>query len=146
MLRRSEFASCGLVPLGEREPFADGNASSGCLARTQLEHGLRAAPERNPPRPQVRYHPAYNEVPVEEDRVDAKAHEEHVDRRSARDQQAFVFGEITPPEQAFQTPKRSRGDRAALAENRGILANDPYDRRWLAGSHCGECICDAQEA
>ena len=57
-----------------------------------------AAREGNPPRVEISYDLLDDELPVEENGVDGKAHEEHVDRRGGADEQPLAFLESAPPE------------------------------------------------
>jgi hypothetical protein len=66
------------------------------------------------------------ERPVEEDSVDRKAHEEHVNRRGRTDEQALPDAEAWPPEQALHPPQGVVRVLAALADDPAVLALDAH--------------------
>jgi hypothetical protein len=67
------------------------------------------------------------ERPVEEDSVDRKAHEEHVDRRRRTDEQALADAKARTPEQSLHPAESVVRNLAALAdEAAAVLALDAH--------------------
>jgi hypothetical protein len=119
----------------ENQTVARAHAAPLDLAGPQLDDRLRSAREGDPPRPERRHDLAHDELAVEEKGVDGEAHEEHVDGRRRPDEQALARLEPGATEQPLQPTERRRRDGAALADDRAILAYEPHEGRFRAGTH-----------
>src|ERR1700745_907422 len=82
--------------------------------------GLRPPRAARAPRPQAAHHLHYAQVAIAEHGVDREAHEEHVDRARAWEEQPLVGGEGRPTLQSDESLPCIRRDRTTLAHDASL--------------------------
>ena len=97
------------------------------LAGGELHDAARTTPDRDPERCELPHHRAHPQLAVEEDDVDREAHEEGVDRRGARNEEALPGSQAGAAEQAARASPEARGDLAAFADDSALLVGKPVD-------------------
>ena len=90
----------------------------------QLEHRARAAARGHAPWAQTGDDIEDDAIAIEEDRVDGKAHEEHVNRAARLDQDPVSGRQFTPPQQAAEARPWRIGDQATLTYGHAGLVHD----------------------
>src|SRR5215211_5078726 len=124
------------------EPITSADSPPRALTRRELEHGAGATPARRPPGSKRRRYVEHVHAPIEEHRIDGKAHERRVDGAGGAEENPLAGLERGTAEQAPQTSGDAVGERAGVAHDAARAIED-------AGGHSAaptQCLDDAVEA
>ena len=115
----------------EKQSIAALDACAHQLTRGELDNGERAECERQPPRPDGRFHSQHLAVAIDERDVNCKAHEKRVDAVAGREDEGVAFGktvaaeETAIPRLALERRFDDAGDERAVGWRSAVTTDRP---------------------